>query len=191
MWAGWGKGGLQRETGALPPEAGGLDGGEWKPVVFTLVHLYEEGFGGGRAGSHQDPVTYVSGADHVPLSGAARAQGGEARSVPPARGRRDCCTSSSWSSCGMWLWPHGGGQGTWPGLVSAEKLHLVGAFTTQGSALGEKGFRPLGRGEVPGERQGGWLDAGMLHNGQTRVQILTLPVSSAAATQCLGLPFWD
>ncbi|XP_059796235.1 protein SSUH2 homolog isoform X5 [Balaenoptera ricei] len=31
---------------------------------------------------------------------AAHAQGGGTRPVPPARARRNCCTSSSWSSCG-------------------------------------------------------------------------------------------
>lgn len=36
MWPGWGKGGLQRETGALPPEAGGLDGGQVEAIEAHL-----------------------------------------------------------------------------------------------------------------------------------------------------------
>lgn len=37
----------------------------------------------------------------------------------------------------------------------------------------------------------GWLDAGVLYNRQTWVQILTSPLSSAAATQGLGRLFWN
>ena len=43
-------------------------------------------------------------------------------------------------------WPSGGGWGTWPGLVSAEKLHLVGAFSVQGPA-GRKGIKTTWKGE--------------------------------------------
>ncbi|XP_032314745.1 protein SSUH2 homolog isoform X10 [Camelus ferus] len=57
---------------------------------------------------------------------AARAQGGGTRPVPPARGRRNCCTSSSWSSSG-------------------KTAYLSLCLSTSWTALGSSLLKPKGR----------------------------------------------
>lgn len=112
-------------------------------------------------------------------------QGGEETAALHPAGHRVVCgrVSMPWPSEGT---PGGGGM--WPALVSAEKLRLAGAFTVQGPVPGEEGFRHLGKGRGPWERRGGV--AGCWQALQ-RIQILPSPLSTAAATQRLGLPFWE
>ena len=69
----------------------------------------------GRGSRSRQRPEYLSGTDGASLSGAARAQGGGTRPVPPARGKRNWCTSSSWSSCGMWWSLHAVAQRWWLG----------------------------------------------------------------------------
>lgn len=114
--------------------------------------LHGQGFGGGAPAATRAEECLRS-ADAVSLAGAARARGGGTRPAPPARGKGNCCTLSSWSSCGTWrslrAWTRAiaGGRGlTW----FLQRNHVVGAFAhSTGTCAGEEGS---GRGlKLPGK----------------------------------------
>lgn len=172
--------------------------GRGNELRLTLVHLYEKGFGLGLVEAARPLTTRVvltscpSQVQHVLREGQQDLchlqRGEEAVALYPA-GHRVVCGRVSI------LWPSEVGWGICPGLLSAEKLHLAGAFTVQAPVQEEKGFRHLGKGRGPGKgwgsgRRGGWMLAGFTTD-RPEFKFCHCRLLVQAATQCLGVPFWE
>lgn len=116
--------------------------GRWKQSTPTTVHLCEEGFWSGGLWKLPGPQECEWCRRCVPLR----------CSTCSGRGNKTCATCKGEKKLLhfvqlviMWYVAvsHAGAQqspwGMWPGLVAAEKLHLLGAITVQGPA-GRKGL---------------------------------------------------